>query len=184
MILAETWKSIQNDSMEAFHKFFDEQWKRCFSISYNLLRDKEQAEDLVQEVFMDLWIRRKTLMIQNPEAFLTQMIKNKAFITLSRTSIPVRNLELLENLHKVLSPEETYLHEELHLQINHIVDKLPDRCREVFILRRYDELSVNEIATKLGMSIRTVEHHLYQATKLLKSNLNPVMLLLIINWLI
>lgn len=184
MALAEVWIRVQNDSEEAFQELFEAQWKRCFSISFSLLRDKEQAEDLVQEVFTDLWVRRKTLLVQNPEAFLTQMIKNKTLTILSRLRIPVRNLGLLENLYQEYSPEETYLYEELHVQVHNMVETLPPRCKEVFILRRYDELSVEETSVKLGMSIRTVENHLYQAVKFLKSNLNPVMLLLIINWLI
>ncbi|AKD03683.1 RNA polymerase sigma-70 factor [Pontibacter korlensis] len=180
MVSAETWIKIQNGSEEAFQELFDEQWKRCFSLSYNMLRDKEQAEDLVQEVFTDLWVRRKTLLLQNPEAFLTQMIKNKAFSSLSRTRIPVRNLEILEELHKEFSPEDTYILGELHAQVNLLIESLPPRCREVFVLKRYEEMSVEEIATKLDISIRTVEHHLYQAAKILKSNLYPIMLLLIL----
>lgn len=178
MVSAETWIKIQNDSEEAFQELFEDQWKRCFSISYSLMRDREQAEDLVQEIFTDLWVRRKTLLLQNPEAFLTQMIKNKAITTLSRTRIPVRNLEKLEELHKEFSPEDAYMFGELHAQIELLVESLPPRCREVFVLKRCEEMSVEDIATKLGISIRTVENHLYYAAKVLRNNLYPIMLLL------
>ncbi|MFT2010700.1 sigma-70 family RNA polymerase sigma factor [Pontibacter sp. 13R65] len=182
MVLTDIWEQVQEDSEEAFQLLFELQWKRCFALSYALLRHKEQAEDLVQEIFMDLWERRKTLLIRNPEAFLTQMIKNKAFTILSKTKIPERNIALLEQLHQELSPEDVYLFDELNTQVKNIITKLPPRSKEVFVLRKFEDLSVDDIASKLDLSIRTVEHHLYLATKFLKSKLTTISLLLLFAW--
>ncbi|QCR22256.1 RNA polymerase sigma factor [Pontibacter sp. SGAir0037] len=178
---ADIWIGIKNGSEQAFQDLFDVHWQRCFALSYKLLRDREAAEDLVQDVFVDLWTRKKHLLIHNTEAFLTQMVKNRSFITLSRTRIPERNLQLLESLLLESSPEEKLIWNEISISIESAVEQLPPRCKEVFVLRKYEGLSVDEIAEKLNMSIRTVENHLYQAAKFLRNNLNPVMLLLILN---
>lgn len=175
------WEQIRADSEVAFGEFFNQQWQRCFSLAHAILQDQKQAEDVVQDIFIDIWSRRKSLELQNPEAYLTRMVKNKVFSTLSRTPIPEHNIELLENLLHQSSPEDQYILEELRVKVDQVVEALPPRCRQVYQLRRYENMSVAEIADKLGMSIRTVENHLYQATRVLKNKISPITILLIID---
>ncbi|MDF9798734.1 RNA polymerase sigma-70 factor (family 1) [Catalinimonas alkaloidigena] len=174
------WEQIQSDSEVAFGEFFNQQWQRCFSIAYKILQDQKVSEDLVQDVFIDLWSRRKSLDLQNPEAYLTQMVKNKVFTTLSRNHIPERNIDILETLLHQASAEDQYILNELREKIEQVVEELPPRCKQVYVLRRYEDRSVTEIAERLGMSVRTVENHLYHATKILKNKINPVTILLIL----
>ncbi|SDM33939.1 RNA polymerase sigma-70 factor, ECF subfamily [Catalinimonas alkaloidigena] len=159
---------------ETFNELFLAHWQQCFALAYRLLQDQQMAEDLVQEIFMDLWHRRRELSLQNPEAFLIRMIKNKAFTALSRTRLHERNLEILEKLARHPSPEEQYVAQELEELLHETVQELPPRCREVYQLKREEGLSTREIAERLCISDRTVEQHLYQANKLLRSNLKPV----------
>ncbi len=179
-----TWEKIQSGSEVAFGDFFNQQWHRCFSMAYKILQDQKSAEDITQDVFLDLWTRRKSLELVNPEAYLTQMVKYRVFTTLSRTHIPERNIEILENLLHQSSPEDQYILNELRAEIKEVEGGLPPRCKQVYQLRRHEELSVAEIAERLNMSIRTVENHLYQATKTLKNKINPVTILLILEYFI
>jgi RNA polymerase sigma-70 factor, ECF subfamily len=178
------WEQIRSDSEVAFTEFYNQQWQRCFSLAYKILQDQKLSEDLVQDIFINLWSRRKSLELQHPEAYLTQMIKNKVFTTLSRAHIPERNIEILETLLQQSSPEDQYILNELRTKIHEVEEELPPRCKQVYQLRRYEGKSVAEIAQKLDMSARTVENHLYQANRTLKNKINPVTILLILEYLI
>ena len=176
-----TREQLTIDSEQAYNALFDAYWQSSFAAAYRVLRDKEAAEDVVQEVFLDLWDRRHTLLVHNPEAFIRQMVKNQVFTFLARRKLSEHHEAVLENLLLTCSPEEEYLHTELAARLQEAVDKLPERCREVFLLRRHQGLSVARIAEQLNISIRTVENHLYHALNLLKKQLYLVMLLLLIN---
>lgn len=177
------WEQIQSDSEVAFGEFFNRQWQRCFSMAYKVLQDQKLSEDLVQDVFVEIWSKRKQLFLQNPEAYLTQMVKNKVFSALSRQYIPERNIQILESLLQQSSAEEQYILNELREKVDRVVDTLPPRCRQVYVLRRFEERTVSEIADLLGMSSRTVENHLYHASKILKNKINPVTIMLILKYL-
>lgn len=172
---------LPRDAEQAYNAIFEAYWQSSFAAAYRVLRDKQAAEDVVQEVFLDLWARRDTLLLRNPEAFIRQMVKNQVFTCLSRRKLCEHNVAVLENMLLASSPEEDYLHTELADRLQDAVDKLPARCREVFLLRRHEGLSVAAIAEQLTISMRTVENHLYQALHLLKKQLYLVMLLLLIN---
>ncbi|WKN29570.1 RNA polymerase sigma-70 factor [Porifericola rhodea] len=174
------WQQVQADSEVAFGELFNRQWQRCFAMAYSMLQDQKLAEDIVQEIFIDLWARRKKLQLDKPEAYLTRMVKNRVFTSMSRTNIPERNIEILEGLLQQSSPEDQYILNELRAKIREAEEELPPRCRQVYQLRKDDGLSAAEIAEQLGMSIRTVENHLYQATRILKNKINPITILLII----
>jgi RNA polymerase sigma-70 factor (family 1) len=176
-----TREQLPHDPEQAYNAMFEAYWQSSFAAAYRVLRDKEAAEDVVQEVFLDLWARRESLLMHNPAAFIRQMVKNQVFTYLSRRKLSKHNEAVLENLLLASSPEEEYLHTELATRLQDAVDKLPKRCQEVFLLRRQEGLSAVHIAERLDISIRTVENHLYHALNLLKKQLHLVMLLLLIN---
>lgn len=174
------WEAVQQDSESAFNALFDAYWQPSFAAAYRVLRDKEAAEDVVQEVFLDLWTRRRALAVHNPEAFIRQMVKNQVFTSLARRKPAGHHVAVLENMLLAHSPEDEYLRRELAAHLQGAVAKLPTKCREVFMLRRDEGLSATRIAEQLNLSIRTVENHLYHAMSVLKKQLYTVMLLLII----
>ena len=180
MMSATCWEAIRNDSEQAYNELFAAYWQPSFTAAYRLLRDRDAAEDVVQEVFAALWTRRKTLLVHNPEAFIRQMVKNQVFTVLSRRKLSENNVQVLENCLFDHSPEESYMQQETLAELESAVAALPAKCREVFVLRRFEGLNASSIAEQLNISIRTVENHLYHALNLLKKQLYVITVLLFI----
>ena len=174
MISATCWEAIRNDSEQAYNELFEAYWQPSFTAAYRLLRDHAAAEDVVQEVFADLWNRRKVLLVHNPEAFIRQMVKFQVFNALSRNKLLDYNVEVLGSCFFDYSPEDQYIEQETLGHLEASVAALPAKCREVFVLRRHEGLNTRQIAEQLNISVRTVENHLYHALSLLKKRLSSL----------
>ena len=141
------------------------------------MRSRAVAEELVQDVMLELWKRRETLAEESsPQAYLFQATRNRAL-----NHIRHARIERLGEPH-VTRPEAVdatahsrVVEEEMMVAVRRAVDRLPDRCREVFELSRTHNLKYTEIATTLGISIKTVEAQMGKALKTLREELAPWM---------
>jgi len=139
------------------------------------VRSRAVAEELVQDVMLELWKRRETLAEESsPQAYLFQATRNRAL-----NHIRHARIERLGEPHAT-RPEAVdstahslVVEEEMHVAVKKAVDRLPDRCREVFVLSRTHGLKYAEIATALGISIKTVEAQMGKALKTLREELAP-----------
>lgn len=142
---------------------------------------QDQAEDIVQDAFVDLWERRDITDIGGQiSAFLYRSVYYKCINVLKHQKIQTKYCAAEE---EVLNRKLAYYHpdqedvvaqmenEELRTQIFREIEKLPERCKEVFLLSYLQEMKNQEIATLLGISVRTVEAHMYKALKLLRTSL-------------
>ncbi len=130
------------------------------------MKDFETAKEIVQDAFISLWEKREIIDMDRPvKAYLTMVIHNKCSNHLrdSRKFDPY--LLNIENLLEV--PEydgaDTLVHDELKLKIDTAINELPDKCREIFILNRYENLKYQQIADKLQISVKTVETQMSKA---------------------
>lgn len=162
---------MKNRHEKAFSELYDRYWKRLFSYAFKILEDEQACEDIVQEVFIKLWQNAPHLTIEKVEAYLFRAIKYQVSNTIRDLKWQRDNEGTLDRLASALSADHNMEIVELQAAIEKNIEALPERCREVLILSRRDQLSNQEIADKLGLSVRTVETHIYHALQVLKKNL-------------
>jgi RNA polymerase sigma-70 factor (family 1) len=158
--------------VEAFNEIYKRYADAMYGSAYNILRDKHTCMDLVQEVFEWFWSHKEKLEITNCKAYLITAVKFKTSNYIRNNKVPRNFFDELSDLDVTGDNEESLLEvKQLIVFIKNCSDTLPVRCREVFQLSRYDQLSNKEIAVKLGVSEKTVENQMTIALKKLKKDL-------------
>jgi RNA polymerase sigma-70 factor (family 1) len=170
------------DDEKAFNEIYTRYWHRLFIFALSKLNDQNTAEEVIQNVFVDLWQKRSTDEIVNLSAYLHRAVKNKCIDQIRRGMIRERHKELILSTTDEEGPgtEEMIAFQELKATINEALAALPEKTREIFTLNRLDGLSVREVSKVLSIPERTVEHHLASALKIMKFQLRDFMILLLI----
>jgi len=141
------------------------------------------SRSLVQQVFVDLWVKREKLNVHSsPKSYLYHSVKNRSidYLRKEKKNIPVN--ESCENIE--LIPFRDLVEEaELNDKINIAINKLPDKCREIFILCRFENLKYSDIAKKLNISVKTVEMQMGIALKKMRDNLSDYQIINLIIFL-
>lgn len=162
---------LRNNDEEAFAEIYHRYWDKLLAIGYNHARNKEVAEEIVQDVLLSLWNRRHTMEIDRPAAWLATAVKFSVFKALAREN---RRKSLLEG-HTAETTQSQDTFDEALLEakflkeyLDGLVAGLPEQCRLVFVYSRDHQLSTREIAATLQLSPKTVESHLTKALKTLR----------------
>jgi len=165
---------LQSDTELAVELLF----RRYYAyVCRNVVRIVEQttvAEDIAQEVFFEIWRRKDAVHITSVRAYLRRAARNKA---LNYVRDQKMQFEEEENTSQLQSPaagmQRQLEAEELQELIDQTIDELPERCRLVFVLSRYEHLTYQEIANQLDISVKTVENQISKALKHLRAQLYP-----------
>lgn len=171
---------MANGSENAYYTLFERHWEQLYSNAVHILHNREIAKDVVQEVFLSFWENRGNQPIQNVVGYLNRAAKFKALNEIRDDKANLyedveKASELPEGDHNPLDAEE------LQEQIAEVIQELPERCREVFVLSREEHLTNKEIADRLDLSQRTVETHISNALKHLRKKLPEQLPLLVIS---
>ncbi len=176
-------RKLKGGDRNAFQVIFDAYSERLFHFAYSYLKDSNDTEEIVQDVFLRLWeIRTEVDEDKSFKSFLYKMTVNRVFNHLKHQIVRQKYEEHLMSLDSSFSetPEETLRRNELTDKIQDVLNKLPEQKRRIFILSRLKGYSNAEISEKLGLSVRTVENQVYRATKFLKEHLKDDYLILLI----
>jgi RNA polymerase sigma-70 factor, ECF subfamily len=180
---------IQNDDKNAFEVLFKKLYPRLKDFASKVVKDEDIAKDIVQDVFIKLWEKKKTVETINIEAFIFKSVKNQCLTHIKHLKIVenvnsnLSNLSEVEELYRIdFVRNEPYIliEKELQIQIEGVVDLLPSQCRNVFMLSRVDGMKNREIAEKLGINIKNVERHITRALREFKKHLGDTIPLVII----
>lgn len=166
---------LQNNDEVAVWKIFDTYWEPLFLVAFNIVKDRFLAEDIVQETIITVWDKRTELTIQHSlKAYLFASVRYASYKewkrVLSRQGSSLDEVELANGD----SPFESLAYRDLTSQINQVVNNLPIRCKEVYLLSREDQLSHKEIAERMNISTKTVENQLTKALRILRLSLDNV----------
>lgn len=168
----------------ALNLIYKKYWQILFTSAYNILKDKQICEDIIQELFIKLWTNRDRLEIKvSLIAYLHASTRYEVFRQIRYGSV---RESIFDNLiDRLQSPSEygSIEHKELLMQVNAIVNTLSVKCKNVYKLSREDQLSHKEIASKLNISTKTVENHLTKALRQLRVLLGDVLMLTILSLL-
>lgn len=167
----------------AFEQIFKSHFKRLHSYALTILRDDSEAEEIVQQVFYKLWERNQVQSFAGSiNAYLYRAVHNESLNLLKH-----RQVKSTHQLHIAYSMKNEAEHidkkmiaGELEKQIHTALGELPEQCRTIFQMSRFDELKYLEIADKLGISVKTVENQMGKALKLMRIKLLPFLKFLIL----
>ena len=156
---------------------FEHHFSSLCVVAQRIVHNQEAAKDIVQDVFIRLWTHRTKIHIQSSlYAYLKRSVVNASIDHQRRyyekNKVSLDNLEDVESA--VSDLDSTIEGHETKELINKAVSSLPDRCRLVFVLSRYESYSYRHIAEELGISIKTVENQMTKALRLLREKLSSV----------
>ncbi|AGA80739.1 RNA polymerase sigma factor [Echinicola vietnamensis] len=174
------YQRLKQADHRAFDLLFDRYWKRLFEYAYKMLQDREQAEDVVQEVFVQLWENASNREIQHLSGYFFRAVKYQVANTVRNKKWHV-DWDSLE-LEGIMLTEETEQPQDTKLlqQLEQRIEQLPPKCKEIFYLNKKHGYTAKEIAASLNISPRTVEGHLQRALKSLKADLDQIALFVLI----
>ncbi len=155
----------------AFDNIFNRYWSKLYIAAYNLLHNRQAAEDIVQEVLVQLWVRRDHLEIGHLNAFLYAAVRYKVFDAVRAGKLREQPAANVTAPVAANATEEGLAEKELRQLLQQHIASLPEKCREIFILSRNAQLSTREIAQLLGLAPKTVENQLTIALRRLRASL-------------
>ena len=174
---------LQNGKEEALDTLFRSHYTYLCQVVFRMIGDRNLAEDLVQEVFYELWRKRSQLNIrQSIRAYLKRSAVNRTlnYIRDQKLVVDDESSMPLDLATPEAGVEQQLEAEELQQEINLAISELPERCRIVFSLSRFEHLSNQQIADQLGISIKTVENQMTKALRYLREKLSPYIGLIIL----
>jgi RNA polymerase sigma-70 factor (family 1) len=170
----QTLDAIREGNERVFENVFREHYKALCQYAFTLLRDRDDAEEEVQALFLAFWERRETLLISTSlKAYLFRSVHNRCLNRIKHLSIRDEHRQHVTYMGEdsTLSPIDTLAGQELSERIDDAMKQLPEQCRRVFYLSRFEELRYSEIADRLGISIKTVENQIGKALRILRMEL-------------
>lgn len=161
---------------------FKEHYEQLHRYAFTIVKDMDEAKDVVQAVFVNFWDKRATLNItSSPKAYLFRSVYNESLNYLKKQ-------EVLQKHHHISAAEIPSSQEQkpfafeddlyLKQKIENVLQELPPQCREVFIKSRAEQKKYSEIATELGIAVKTVEAHMSKALKLIRKIVGVFVLLI------
>ncbi len=167
-------KALRRGDEKAFENIYNVFWESLYAIAYNRLKSREAVEEILQDLFTDLWNKRKNLEIRTSlVAYLHAALKYKILNYFH--SQKFRKTYSQDHPQYIQKPDNSTLEvlafNELYATLELGLEKLPNKCRLVFKMSREEQKSSREIAEELNISHRTVQTHIHNAIKFLRSEL-------------
>jgi RNA polymerase sigma-70 factor (ECF subfamily) len=174
-------EKLREGEGQVFEWLYRQYWQKLYKAAYKRLKDGPLCEEIVQDIFTSLWVRRHTFQLtQTWEAYFYKAVQYKVINAI--TSKKVRNVytNAVYASQADHSTENTLRFQELLYRIEQGAAQLPVRCQEVFWMSRRENYSIREIAQKLNISHKAVEKQLTKALKHLRFSLQDYMWLLLL----
>jgi RNA polymerase sigma-70 factor (family 1) len=166
-------KHLQQGSVKAFRQIFELYWQPLYSLAKSKVRSHEEAEEIIQNIFLALWEKREELAINNLSFYLHTAVKNRV-INLIRDKITHNKYW---DYYKTFIPQHgdvtqmSVEFDDLDAAVGQAVKLLPEKSREVFRLSRLEGRSNAEIANLLQLSEKSIEYHLTKSLRELRLHL-------------
>lgn len=162
---------IAVDDIKAFEEIYRRYTAKMLSYALNILKDKVVCEDIIQNIFIDFWSKRKSIQIDNLEGYLFRAVKFQVFKHFRDENFSTEDLTRLNLIDVSVNASKTMEYTELENAIHNSVLKLPPRCKQIFELSRYEHKTHKEIAEKLDISVQGVKNQISKALSMIRENL-------------
>lgn len=176
---ADLLQALRTDDEGAFEEIYKRYCYRLFTVAYRKLKQREEAEELVQDLLADLWSRRASLQIQQLDQYLFSAVRYRIINYIKAQKLRV-GYEFYCQINASAATAET----ENSLALNDLsaallagVENLPEKSRQIFELSRLEHCTVPEISARVNLSEKSVEYHLTKSLKQLRSYLRDFLML-------
>lgn len=159
------WRGIQQKDKAIFEEYYKEHYKSFFLMACKYLKDTEKSAEIVNDVFLKIWHDGHEMKIESSlKSYLYKAIINRSLNVLKKNKTEGHHVDLSQAENEEYETRQIE-ENELMVKLYAAIDRLPDKCRQVFELSRFEELKQQEIADRLGISIKTVKNHITLALK-------------------
>ena len=170
---------LRNSDVKAFDQLFRNYSRNLFRFAFSLLKNKDDAEGIVQEVFLRVWNKRAD--IDSNRSFKSWLFTISYNLIIDELRLRLKEKEYINHLEKFFNTQDIIAENEadynlLKTQIDEVMEKLPDKRKMIYRLSRVEGLSNKEISEKLSISVKTVENQINLAIKFLKFSLGKDLL--------
>ena len=162
---------LKNNDADAFTELYARYWKLLYYVAFKRLNNNDEAEETVQNIFMDLWERRATIVIHTSIKYFLAAAAQYQVMNILAKKHRMLNIELTDENFSANASDSLINFRELQQQIEETVAALPEKCRLVYQLSRDEGLNNRVIAQRLGISEKTVEKQLTKTLSRLRSHL-------------
>jgi RNA polymerase sigma-70 factor (family 1) len=164
----QTWRSIQAKDEQVFERYYKEHYKFFYLAACRYLGDSGPAQEAVNDVFMRLWQDADKLAIQSSlRSYIYRAVVNRCLNELNKNKRDrEQHREVVRRIDDAVEWKEME-DNELKLRLYEAIDQLPEQCQKVFRMSRFEGLKQQEIADRLGISIKTVKNHITHALQVL-----------------
>ncbi|PLK44655.1 RNA polymerase sigma factor [Emticicia sp. TH156] len=164
---------LKSDNQTAFEEIYNRYWLKLFGIAFNETGTREEAEELVHDLFESLWNRRQVSVIRHLSSYLVVSIKHLStnYIKSQITQRKYQEYLIFNQIQQSYSTDEIVNFTDLAKAVEEAMKSLPERSSEIFKMSRFENRSVKDIANQMNLSEKAVEYHLTKTLKVLKEQL-------------
>ncbi len=171
------FEQLSQGDESAFAKIYNRYWQELYNAAYKRMPEKEKCQDVIQNVFTDLWNRKAELNLVNPAAYLHTAVRFQVLKQLTRGAKSSSFTEKFEEeLISPLATDSCVLEKELRILIEYFIDALPAKRKKMFLLQYNEGLSTAKIALQLKVSQKTVQNQINTASHFLRLKLTHLFL--------
>lgn len=169
---------IQLGDKTSFTQLYKKYWRQTYANAYKRLNDVEQAEDVVQEIFVNIWLKRETL-IHNFPAYLNIAVRNRVIKLGIKQQHTSPFLDIFNNIPATNQNADSNISwNEFYDAYQALLSTLPPKRQRIFRLRFHEDLTTNEIAIEMGITRKTVQNQLGKAVEQLRASLLSFIIIL------
>jgi RNA polymerase sigma-70 factor (ECF subfamily) len=177
-----SFKALKEGDETAFEMIFKSYYEPLCNYAFTFILDRDEAEEIVQATFLNVWEKRGTITIETSlKAYLYRAVRNSCLNTIKHAIIKRKHaaetMFVSDKSHEAVS--QSVISSELDQKIGDALLVLPEQCRLVFKMSRFEELKYAEIAEQLNISIKTVENQIGKALKIMREELKEYLPILI-----
>ena len=170
-------RRIRQGDIKQFESLFRSSYVSLVRYAKTLLKDQDTSEEIVQDLFFRIWQDREKIKIESSlNGYLFRSVHNKCLHFIEHSRIVEKHAEEVSfrQPESSESPSDILNYKELQAKIASIIEKLPERCGQIFCMNRFEGLKYNEIAEKLSVSVKTVEANMGRALKEFRKELKEI----------
>lgn len=174
-------QNFKSGDVNSFEEIFNALYKVLVNYATTILKDRDEAEDKVQQVYINLWEKRESLDVHTSlRAYLYRAVYNACLNRIKQEKVRTAHAKIVLMTQESANHQSIIEEKELQTKINEAMDLLPEQCARIFKMSRFEDLKYQEIADSLGLSIKTIENQMGKALKIMREQLKDHLPLLII----
>ena len=167
--------------LRTFEMVFRDYYEPLVRYGNTFLKDSDESEDIVQQVFVSVWEKREELEVHTSiRALLYKAVHNACLNRIKHHKVRAVHAVEVKATHSDIDASNQLEAAELDGKIHQAIDRLPEQCAKIFKMSRFEQLKYQEIADQLGLSIKTIENQMGKALKMIRESLKDYLFLLVL----